>query len=405
MNALTASWPLRAARWIVIASLPALMVSPPLTNLLQALLLALMLGSPELRARLWAARHQPMVQGALAFFAVLVAGAFYGAATPADGFGMVWGWRKLLLVPLAAALFDDARWKTRLLCVFVAVSAVTALAALVLGLLQIPLPVAARVPGVIVRNHATQGVVFAAAAFAAAALALFNLDTGARRRVLWAGCGVVILAALLLVTPGRSGYVVLLAGAAAMAIGWTLAARRSLLVAAAAAVVLVAVAAGLLAASPVARQRIQQGVDEMRTYTEASELTSMGIRMYFWQNSLALIAQKPVFGWGTGAFEVAYAGEVAGRPGLAGTTTSDPHNQFLKIAAEHGLVGLAVFLGFLVTLTRQRTALPWRVLGLGAALGWCGTSLASSHFSTFAEGTLIYLWLGAVLARERDPTA
>jgi hypothetical protein len=31
-------------------------------------------------------------------------------------------------------------------------------------------------------------------------------------------------------------------------------------------------------------------------------------------------------------------------------------------------------------------------------IGWCATSLANSHFSTFVEGRLLFFWLGAMLA-------
>jgi hypothetical protein len=41
--------------------------------------------------------------------------------------------------------------------------------------------------------------------------------------------------------------------------------------------------------------------------------------------------------------------------------------------------------------------------------GWCATSLANSHFSTFVEGRMLFFWLGAMLAgpqaTERDPSS
>jgi hypothetical protein len=72
----------------------------------------------------------------------------------------------------------------------------------------------------------------------------------------------------------------------------------------------------------------------------------------------------------------------------------------MKIIAEQGLVGLLVFLGFLAAALRQRCSAPYRLMGLGVLAAWCVTSLFSSHFSTFAEGRVIALWLGAMLARD-----
>ena len=53
-----------------------------------------------------------------------------------------------------------------------------------------------------------------------------------------------------------------------------------------------------------------------------------------------------------------------------------------------------------------RMAAPLAVLreghaawAVGMLLGWCATSLLSSHFKTFSEGHLLALVLGAMLAR------
>jgi len=129
----------------------------------------------------------------------------------------------------------------------------------------------------------------------------------------------------------------------------------------------------------------------------------MGIRMVLWQNTLEMIRERPLLGSGTGSFGAAYRQKVAGQSGWrAENLSSDPHNQYLKIAAEHGLVGLAVFLWLIVSAFRQPSASPYRLLGLGVLLAWCATSLFSSHFSTFSEGSFIALWCGAMLARETE---
>ena len=389
------------ARGLVIASFLTLMFSPPVTNVLQAILFGVCLASGEVRTRLWAARRQPLVAGALLFFAILVLGATYSVAGLQEGFGMVWGWRKLLMLPIAAALFTGARDKGRLLQVFVLAATIVALVSFGLVLARVGLTRYAgnSEPGVLVRNHATQGMFFAMAAFGGAALALFPAlgETWLRRR-LWAAAALVLAANVVLVTPGRSGYIALLAAAVCLGAGWALSRGMSLLKAGAVTLCVVAVLGAALALSPLSKRRIEQATSEMQTYSEAKELTSMGIRVYFWQNTVSLVRQRPLLGWGTGGFEVAYTKEVAGRPGLAGLGTSDPHNQFMKIAAEQGLLGLAVFVGFLLMALRQRPALHFRLLGLGALAVWCATSLANSHFSTYAEGTFIYLWLGAMLA-------
>jgi O-antigen ligase len=120
--------------------------------------------------------------------------------------------------------------------------------------------------------------------------------------------------------------------------------------------------------------------------------------MAWTENTVELIARRPLFGHGTGSFRTAYGELVRGRPGLYGRRTHDPHNQYLNIASELGLVGLAVFLAILVAAFRRPCPPPWRLLALGVLASWCTTSLFSSHFSTFNEGRFVWLWLGALLA-------
>ncbi len=389
------------ARGLVIVSFVTMMFSPPATNLLQAILFGVCLASRDVRARLWAARRQPLVVGALLFYVALIIGASYSIAGLREGFGMVWGWRKLLMLPIAAALFTDSRAKVKLLRTLVAAAGCVAVASFVAVLAKASMPhfIGDGDPGVLVRNHATQGMVFAMAAFAGASLALFPaMGESLQRRRVWAIAAMVLAANVILVTPGRSGYLALLVSAVCLGAGWAISRGISLARTALVALAAAATLGAALALSPLSKQRIAQATSEMQTYSRAKELTSMGIRMYFWQNAIDLVKQRPVLGWGTGGFEAAYSQQVAGREGLAGVGTSDPHNQFLKIAAEQGLLGLAIFLGFLLMAFRQRPELHFRLMGLCALAVWCATSMANSHFSTYAEGTFIYLWLGVMLA-------
>lgn len=394
--------PVTAARWLLIGTVIALLITPPLANVLQAVLVALFVVSGELRRRLLASLRQPMVLAALAFYLVLAAGVLYAVAPPSEGLHALASWRKLLFLPLAAALFDTPAAKRQLAYALVAATAALALVSFVM----LPMGIGYRAgdfPGIIARNHGTQGMVFAAGAFVAAVLAM---EAGERQwRIALVLAAVLLIANTVVVSGARSGYLVLLVCAAAFA--WARAWRGKGGLAAklgtTCAALLVVTAA--MVASPHARERVAEAVQETLHYDSTTTITSMGIRQVFWRNTLGLIAQRPVFGWGTASFERVYGDAVQGRPGIAGTRTGDPHNQYLKITAEQGLVGLLVFLAFLASCLRQRATMPWRLLGLGVLASWCATSLWSSHFSTFAEGTFVYLWVGAMLAREPDPAA
>jgi len=390
--------PLELARWLIAADMVALLFSPPLTNLVELALYVLMLGSGELRARFVRAARQPMVLGALLFLAAVSVGLAYSIGSPDDSWGMWWGWRKLLLLPIAAALFDDPGWKRRLAWILVLVATLCALVSYAGILLHVSYYLYE--PGVVIRNHATQGMMFSVAAFAAVLLLRAGAPSRAQRLFL-AAAALLLIANAVFVTTGRSGYLVAAVLSVALVLGWPGGARARLSKRLGVAFGAFILALAVLASSPVVRERIAKGWHETQRALDHSEAdTSMGERVVYLRNTLELIAARPLFGYGTGAFTEAYRRHVAGRAGVEGLVAHDPHNQYLNIATENGLLGLAVFLWFLAAALRQPASRPYRLLGLGVLAAWCATSLFSSHFSTFSEGRFIALWMGALLARE-----
>ena len=116
----------RIACWLTILATLALMFSPPVVNAAEFPLFAIMVFSAEMRRRLVLAWRQPMTKGALAFYAVTCIGMLYSVA-PLHEMVHIWaGWSKLLLIPIALALFDDPRWKDRFLLPFIGVVTICA---------------------------------------------------------------------------------------------------------------------------------------------------------------------------------------------------------------------------------------------------------------------------------------
>jgi O-antigen ligase len=159
--------------------------------------------------------------------------------------------------------------------------------------------------------------------------------------------------------------------------------------------------------SPLARDRIALAVDEWRNASTQTYKTSMGMRAVMYENTLAVVHGQPWLGTGTGGFGQAYAEVVKDK--YTGTdwraeTTVDPHSQYLFFLAEQGIVGLMAFLAFIIAaLVDRGDGTRARIVAVGMLLGWCATSLLSSHFKTFSEGHLLALVLGAMLARPMGP--
>lgn len=72
-----------------------------------------------------------------------------------------------------------------------------------------------------------------------------------------------------------------------------------------------------------------------------SDESSVGARLGFYYNSLTLIEARPLLGYGTGGFAEAYSSRVKNPDGVA---LQNPHNQYLLVGVQAGLVGIAVLL-------------------------------------------------------------
>jgi O-antigen ligase len=369
-------------------------LSPPVANLAAAIMAIAFLCVPDWRARLRGFTASWIGKGVQVYAAALVLATVVGAFNPqglAGALAHLFGWRTLLLVAIAFAVFDSARWKLRLALAFIAFASLAAIVSLIC--LQIGWQYRDLGPGVVLRNTVTQAMAFGIGAFLAAVLLVTRQVTAPRERVLL-GLALLLLLGQLAFQVGRSGQVmtaVLFAVAAALLLrGRT----RALAVASVPALAVVA-----FAVSPVMQTRFQTAWQELGNAANLTEYTSMGIRVVMWQNTVELIRARPVLGYGLGGMRPAYEAHIKDRAsGWKAIVTGDPHSQFLSAWVEGGLPGLLAFLFMLVTVALQPAANPWRTIAVSLLAAWCTTSTISSHFQTFNEGHMIALFLGAFLA-------
>ncbi|MCU7812228.1 MAG: hypothetical protein KZQ77_13465, partial [Candidatus Thiodiazotropha sp. (ex Notomyrtea botanica)] len=101
------------ARYLLLFELVAIMFSPPFAVLAELLLFLTFIFSSELRMRLKLILSQPLMIMSIGFCFVLVAGVFYSVESFSISGRFLWGWRKLLMVIMALAVFDEVVWKER----------------------------------------------------------------------------------------------------------------------------------------------------------------------------------------------------------------------------------------------------------------------------------------------------
>lgn len=386
----------RLGAWLTLAGAA---LSPPLAVLGSLLMVTAFACVPDAGARLRRVLAEPLGRGCCALLAALALAAAIGVWRNGAGPAMhaLLDWRQLLLVPVALAVFDDARARSRFALGLVALGvagALVSLAATELGFSRNP-----QFAGVVLRNHVTQSLFVAIAALAAALLAATARQWRRPLRAAFALTALLLAADVLWLQAGRSGLLALLV-AAPVAL-FALLPRRMRIVA----LLLVALAAAGAALVPNVQQRFGQGLAELRAADRQPLYTSMGIRTVIWRSDLALIERHPWLGYGLGGFAPAYAAHIATRyaSGWQAMPVEDPHNQYLFLWIEAGAAGLAAFLCLLAGAWRQRGEDPWGALGLGLLAAWCVNSLFTSHFQTFSEAHMIAVLLGALLARTPAP--
>ena len=100
------------------------------------------------------------------------------------------------------------------------------------------------------------------------------------------------------------------------------------------------------------KSRIFSIQEEMSRSEARGELTSAGLRVEFYKNTLDLIAQHPFFGGGTGSMETEYY-KISETEHTLEKRVPNPHNQYLLTTQELGIMGLISLLAFWL--------IPWRM--------------------------------------------
>ncbi|MCC7483967.1 MAG: O-antigen ligase family protein [Burkholderiales bacterium] len=384
----------RSGSWAAIAIGAALPFSVFLDNVLLGLALAAWVAGGAWREKLAAIGGNPVVLSAMALFALLAAGTLWGESKDRDAALYLVKYGDLIAVVPLAWLLREPGTQARALRAFASgLALLLVLSCLVQAGL---LPAGRWVRGeagnaVVVKYHLTHNILMAYGAFLFAELALAART--ARWRSLLGALAVLAVANVLLMVQGRTGYIVL--GALALYMGYRLRGWRGL---AAALAATGAVAIGLSFVPGVFQDRWRTLVDEVRAArSDVPARTSTGLRLEFYRYTLDIVREHPVLGVGTGAFPKAYDDRVTGRGGILGTR--NPHNEYLHIAAQVGVPGLALFLWLLSRQWRHapRLASPpahhlARALVLTIGIGCLFNSLLLDH----TEG-LMYAWLTAAL--------
>lgn len=118
--------------------------------------------------------------------------------------------------------------------------------------------------------------------------------------------------------------------------------------------------------SPVFKQRVNQAYFSVSKFQSGkTNTTSVGVRLYFYQTSLHILLDQPqylIFGHGSGSYQALTERynnhRIDKNPNFNYISFTNPHNQFLLFLLENGVVGLGLFLFFLLIIWRYGLILP-----------------------------------------------
>ena len=151
------------------------------------------------------------------------------------------------------------------------------------------------------------------------------------------------------------------------------------------------------------QEKVNAGFRVFQEYKVATKppLNSETFRLMAYENTLELIKERSLIGHGTGSFENVFGNHVKYKySDWRNRKISDPHNQYLFIAFENGLIGLLIFVCFLLSpfFLKLQKKDSFYYIGIGVLLTWLTTSFFSSHFRTFSEGHLVAFFIGVMFS-------
>jgi O-antigen ligase len=386
-------------RWSTVALGACIPVSVALDNSLLAVILAGWLAGLRFRAKLVLVWNNPVCRAAFLLFGVLLLGSLHADVPRRDVLHFLSKYLDLVMISVLAWIFVAPRARSAGLLALAGALAITLLMSFSLKAGLTPrslwLHGTPEFP-IVFKSRLTHNILMAFAAF----LFIWHaIASGTRKgKVLWGALAVLALVNVTLMVEGATGYVLLVA--LALLLGWQYARWRGvgfMLLAAAAAI------AALSAIPGPFQTRARQIASELKLESaERPASTSTGFRLEFYRNTLLIIGKNPLIGTGTGSFPSVYAAQVTG---TGQVPARNPHNEFLLITVQAGLVGLASFVFLLWQQWRFAPMLP-TALERGIAQGLVVTMIVvcmlNSALLDHTEG-LLYAWLTALLYAGLSP--
>lgn len=340
---------LNGGRWAVLLCLFFIPINKPLPNLFIFLALLCSLVGERVQDRYAAAIRQPVVIGAMVWFAVIAASGLYAPGP--------YPWASVntgitLFYPLiVASLLETPQWRARGMTAFAASACLVLLISWSQFFGIFPeREITQQLPSfryTVFKDYTQQGADFLALAAMAAAFAMVTPER--RHRIaLWLLAGAAMVNVVFLLQ-SRTSYLVVVP----LLLYWTwrIAGGNWRKIGIGALVLAACSAAALMA--PRVQERLAQAHQDVAVYSDHHQASSMGIRLELWRRTVPIIESAPIFGHGLGQWDQEFGAQTRDLPNFEEFRMHHPHEESLLILSEQGIVGYAVFVTLLILLARH----------------------------------------------------
>jgi len=317
----------------------------------------------------------PVARAATLLFLALFIAMFYGSTPINAALEILAKYKSLVFIPIFILLLTDERVRINARSAFLVAMAITLVISYLVGLKIVPvMPWMDRLTvqdnPAIFYSHITQNNLMAFAIF----LSLLELRDAISKakRLAWLGFSILATFNVLFMVQGRTGYLLLF-----ILLGWffwrSLARHLSIqgkrLGWHHGAIVVIGFSLFILMAyhtSSRLHDRVARVITEYQEWNpNQGNINSTEARLDYYSNSLKIVQKNLLAGVGTGGFPAAFAQQVEG---TAIIRTKNPHNEYLMISAQTGIVGLVLLLYLFYTHWRYAPLLP-TILEQDAARG------------------------------------
>lgn len=358
-----------------------------LVNIVLLLLLLSYVASGDFSGKWQRIRSHSVAKTSLFLLALFIVGVAYSSAELGYSLHTLETYRELLLLPIIMSVFTESKWQRRAYYAFFIGIGVGVLGSFVMRMGWLP-PGPTEQEWVPFKGRIAFGFFLAYAVYLMIHHALQSVTT--KQKLLWSSFAIVTSFDVLYLVSGRTGHIVLVALLLLLLFQyrhlfikyWTLF------------LLLLAVVFTAVVNTSEAIKSRSHDIGEAEKNVENS---SIGQRLIFWQSGLRIIADHPLFGAGTGSFATEFLTHANGH---AEMKADNPHNEYLLIGSQLGIIGLFAFIWLLYVQFKQAAQLPamYGFAAQGLVVAMAVGCLFNSFLRDHGEGHFYAIFAGLLFA-------